>query len=212
MTDSHQEIEVKLPLDGPAQGRRLLRQAGFRVVRRRIYEANVVLDTADQKLRKARSLLRVRQAGKRCTLTYKGPPLPGRHKSRQELETVVGNLDSALLIFQRLGFEPVFCYEKHRTEYRLAGQRGSAFLDETPAGTYLELEGPPAWIDRNARKLGFGPEDYITVSYARLHIQQCIRDGQTPGPRMVFARAARRGPLSTLVLHPRTFEQITLID
>jgi adenylate cyclase class 2 len=41
-------------------------------------------------------------------------------------------------------------------------------LDETPVGTYLEIEGPLETIHRAARALGRGPEDYLTDSYAAL--------------------------------------------
>ena len=48
-----------------------------------------------------------------------------------------------------------------------------ATLDETPIGVFVELEGPPDWIDRTARRLGFSPADYIKASYARLYQQWC---------------------------------------
>ena len=37
------------------------------------------------------------------------------------------------------------------------GSRGIAMLDETPVGTYIELEGSEAWIDRTARRMGLAP-------------------------------------------------------
>ncbi len=63
--------------------------------------------------------------------------------------------------------------------------RGMATLDETPIGIYLELEGSSRWIDRMARLLGFKQEDYITVSYARLHMEYCKRKQVARGD-MVF--------------------------
>ena len=88
-------------------------------------------------------------------------------------------------IFERLGYRPVFRYEKYRTEYRLERGAGMATLDETPVGTYLELEGTPAWIDRMARRMGFDEHDYITASYARLYVEWCGKKRRTPG-NMVF--------------------------
>jgi hypothetical protein len=35
---------------------------------------------------------------------------------------------------------------------------------------YLELEGAPGWIDRNARRLGFAESDYSTASYYGLYV------------------------------------------
>ena len=58
------ETEIKLVLTDVAQGRRLLRAAGFRVSKRRIFEANTLFDTARGLLRRKQCLLRVR-AGRR---------------------------------------------------------------------------------------------------------------------------------------------------
>ena len=54
------EIEIKLRLTGLAEGRRRLREAGFRVVRRRVFEQNVILDTPGHALRRRGLLLRLR--------------------------------------------------------------------------------------------------------------------------------------------------------
>jgi adenylate cyclase, class 2 len=83
---TNQETEIKLAAPDLKDARRRLRAAGFRVAKRRIYEENTIYDTPGLKLRKAQSLVRVRQVGSRAKMTYKGPPLPGRHKSREELE------------------------------------------------------------------------------------------------------------------------------
>ncbi len=56
-----------------------------------------------------------------------------------------------------------------RTTFEASGQEGIVTLDETPIGDFLELEGPESWIDRTALRLGFGPADYITSSYAALY-------------------------------------------
>ena len=83
---STQETEIKLRVAGAAEGKRLLSAAGFRVARRRVFESNTLFDTADAKLRKTGQVLRVRECGRRVLLTYKGPAVRGRHKSREELE------------------------------------------------------------------------------------------------------------------------------
>lgn len=72
-------------------------------------------------------------------------------------------------ILSRLGFEPVFRYEKYRTEYAPEERDGLATLDETPIGIFLELEGAPEWIDRKAAELGFTEAGYVTASYAGLY-------------------------------------------
>ena len=108
-----------------------------------------------------------------------------RHKSREELELTLSDAATMAVIFERLGFRPVFRYEKYRTEYRQGRSAGMATLDETPVGLYLELEGSPRWIDRTAREMGFVEQDYITSSYARLYLDWCRKNGKKPS-NMVF--------------------------
>ena len=149
-------------------GKRLLYKAGFRVHKRRLFEDNLIFDTQDQALLQARSMLRLREAGGKAIVTVKGAPIESKHKVREEIEIEVSHAGNARLIFERLGFRPVFRYQKYRTEYKQPSQSGTATLDETPIGIYLELEGLPSWIDRSAKKLGYQEKDYITDSYGRL--------------------------------------------
>jgi len=60
--------------------------------------------------------------------------------------------------------------------FRRPGQPGKALVDETPVGNFLELEGPPDWIDRTARRLGFRPGDYSLASYRDLYLAWPKRD------------------------------------
>ncbi len=187
---SNREIEIKLGVAGAREARALLRTAGFSMCRRRVLEDNFLLDTPDLEVRKRGSALRVRAAGEHATITYKGPGAAGgRHKSREELEIEISDARTALAILENLGFRRAFRYQKFRTEYSQPGARGVVMLDETPIGCYLEVEGPPRWIDSTARKLGFRDSDYITVSYATLYVQFCAEQGIKPGD-MVFPRRA----------------------
>jgi adenylate cyclase, class 2 len=173
---SNLETEIKLAAPDLDEARRRLRAAGFRVLKRRIFEENTLYDTPGLKLRKAQTLLRVRHAGGHATMTYKGPPLPSRHKRREELEIEISTPQTAARMLDRLGYRPAFRYQKYRTELRLAGDGGTATLDETPIGTYIELEGSPGWIDRTARKLGYSEADYITASYGQLYLDWCKKN------------------------------------
>jgi adenylate cyclase, class 2 len=183
-----EETEIKLAVADAVIAKRLLRSGGFHVWKRRVFESNLVLDTKDAALRNSARLLRIRKAGDTVTLTYKGPPIAGKHKRREELEMPMADAEAAAAIFSRLGLEPATRYEKYRTEYRQNSRGGGvATLDETPIGVFLELEGRPEWIDRTARRLGFAESDYITASYGRLYAEWCERTGKK-GTAMVFAR------------------------
>lgn len=189
MTSIGIETEIKLAVASAAAGRAALRRAGFRVSKRRVFERNTVFDTPARTLGKAGCLLRIRRAGRVVTLTYKGPPDVSRHKSREELEQEIAGARAITAIVGRLGFQPVFRYEKYRTEYRQPAGGGMATLDETPIGVYLELEGAPRWIDRAARQLGFAESQYITASYAGLYFAWCGRRGIEPS-HMVYGNEA----------------------
>ena len=187
MSQETTETEIKLAVESAALARRRLRAAGFRVHKRRVFEANTVFDSEDQRLRKSRLLLRVREAGSVCTLTYKGVPISGKHKSREEQELVVPDAKVMAAILGGLGFKPAFRYEKFRTELKQPKTHGMATVDETPIGVFLELEGTPEWIDRIAEKLQFTDQDYITFSYSTLYLNWCKQHGVEPS-NMVFAK------------------------
>jgi adenylate cyclase, class 2 len=179
------EVEIKLAVASVRAARSLLRDKGFHVIKPRVFEANDVFDTLDLGLRNSQSLLRIRTVKRQTLLTYKGPPQSGgKHKSREELEIHADNAHTLATILERLGFQRAFRYEKYRTEFR-RGRTGVVTLDETPVGCFLELEGPPEWIDRTARLLGFRETDYITLSYGRLYLDWCAEKGCEPG-NMVF--------------------------
>lgn len=180
------EVEIKLWTSASLpEMRKRIKALGFKLVKRRIFEQNVVFDAADMKLRRSGLMIRLRRAGKIGTLTFKGPSQPGRHKTREELETEVDDPDTMQLILARLGYHPVFRYEKFREEYERRGEHGAITLDETPIGNFLELEGAAKWIDRTARELGFSRADYITRSYGNLYLAYCREHGLNPSD-MIF--------------------------
>jgi adenylate cyclase class 2 len=101
------------------------------------------------------------------------------------MESEISNFDALDAIFRELGYSVKFRYEKYRTEFQRKGEPGVATLDETPIGTFLELEGAAAWIDQVAEGLGFGERDYITASYGTLFMEHSKASGSTSG-MMVF--------------------------
>jgi adenylate cyclase class 2 len=187
-TQAGNEVEVKIPLLDASATTKRLESSGFTVSVPREFESNTLYDTADGKLRYSGMLLRLRQAGSSCVVTWKGPGVPGPHKSRPELETTVGSLEALDLILRQLGYQPAFRYEKYRTELvnPTDAGKGTVTFDETPIGHFMELEGPAGWIDRTAQRLGFNSHDYVLESYGKLYLDDCARRGVQPG-NMVFA-------------------------
>jgi adenylate cyclase class 2 len=116
----------------------------------------------------------------------------GAHKIREEIEAQVSDSANLTKIFEGLGMRGWFRYEKFRTTYRLPAAQSWAKgllieLDETPIGTFVELEGPPAAIDRAAAQLGYQKTDYILTNYLKLYAEDCRRKGQQP-QNMLFAK------------------------
>lgn len=188
------ETEIKLAIGNAAAVRRCLRRQGFRLIGRRSFEQNILFDSAGRVLRRRHCMLRLRSVNGCHWLTFKGPSERSlRYKVRQEYEIELTNAEAAGAILVRLGFAPVFRYEKFRTVYAGRGrwQSGEVMLDETPIGKFIELEGPPAWIRRVARALGVGPEQFITQTYAALYFDWCRRHRRPP-THMVFP-VRRRG-------------------
>jgi adenylate cyclase class 2 len=183
------EIEIKLPVSGLDHARAAILSLGYGVRHERAHEWNAVFDSRSSRLRGKGQLLRLRRFGTAATLTFKGTAIEGRHKQREEIEVNVSNAADAALILQRLGLRPVFRYEKFRTEYARPGEDGIITVDETPIGNFLELEGPAAWIDHVAARLGYRESDYIKRSYGALYIQHCERTGTKPSDMLFESKA-----------------------
>ena len=187
------ETEIKLEVTNPKELRWRLTEQGFRPILARHFESNILFDFPDQRLRKSRSLVRLRFMGHQGLLTYKGAPLRSRdYKIRPEFETKVDDGHQMHEVLHHLGLREVFSYEKYRTIYAPRGKQDATHsphlvFDETPVGTYIELEGPQRWIDEVARQLGYSRRDYIKESYAALYRRKCQKEGKIPG-NMLFPK------------------------
>lgn len=198
------EVEIKLRIDDLSKALSDLRQLGAKP-RGRVLERNTIYDTPDRALYSSARLLRLRVetpapanqcsggAG-RAILTSKSSPSRtatpasrrGRYKERLEREVPVRDERLWPAIFHFLGFRSRFCYDKYRTSFRLSGLHLD--LDETPVGTFLELEGVPRAIDRVARALGFLPRHYIRGTYWDLYVQYCRRHGRAPRDMVLLTK------------------------
>jgi adenylate cyclase class 2 len=208
-----EEIEVKLNVPDIAVIRRRLRELHAREIVPRTWEFNTLYDTPRSDLRRRGQLIRVRierptgTFGKKlpksdlpAILTYKGPSRTPRHtakaatsakirrhfKVKEEAEVHVTSAGEVDRILRALGLHPSFCYEKFRTTFSLPRVNGLKIeLDETPIGTYLELEGTVEGINQAAHLLGFGRQDYRKESYGALYLADCRRQRRKPG-NMLF--------------------------
>ena len=161
------ETEVKLRVEGPDAARQSLARIGATLVQARHFEDNVLFDDTGSSLRNAGCLLRLRRTPHQTLLTFKGPRLEDETvKSREEIESSVGEADALQEIVARLGFRTVFRYQKYREAY--AWRDVEIVLDETPIGVFLEIEGEREGIHAAAAALGRGAHEFITTSYGAL--------------------------------------------
>jgi adenylate cyclase class 2 len=164
------EIELKFPVADVRRFRTAAEELGFQMVTPRTFESNTLYDSVDRQLRVKKQILRLREYGGLNTVTHKRKADMNdadlRYKTRVETESVVEDVSALAEIFGQLGYQPVFKYEKFRTEF--ASDEGKLVLDETPIGVWAELEGDPKWIDSTLAGLGVAEETCITDSYGKL--------------------------------------------
>jgi adenylate cyclase class 2 len=206
------ETEIKLKIDDVPSLHSALKRMGAVLAgpgTSKVHEENMIFDTPQGGLANQGQLLRIRtetpELGKesrtakpeqRVVLTFKQPIAQtsgaeiagepyGPYKVREEIELEVSDAGMLARIFEGLGMNGWFRYEKYRTTFRLLDSNVWAKgllieLDETPIGTFVELEGPAAAIDQAAEELGFSKRDYILKNYLSLYVEDCRRKGQEP--------------------------------
>lgn len=163
------ETEVKLRIPSTFELAPRLEAIGFQLEVAAQPERSVLWDR-DRELYARGCALRVRTYGGRAWITWKGAkredPLL---KIRPELETALANVEAMEGILRELGYTPVLAMEKLRATLRRNDLL--ACLDETPFGSYLELEGEPGAIQAAMTDLGLGPEGAELRSYPTLFLE-----------------------------------------
>lgn len=179
------EREIKLRVESLGPVRDRLAAIGATFVES-VIERNHILDTAGQDLFRTGCGLRVREVADlggrslRATVTFKGKAERATVKSREELETAVGDAAGALAIFEALGFGPVLFYEKRRESWSVGLCRVE--LDEPPAiGRFVEIEGPDKRdIEEVRTRLGLDDAIAEPQSYVRMLVEYCDARGIRP--------------------------------
>ncbi len=165
------EIKVRVSSADLESIRSRLTDLGARQRSPRQQESNLLFDFPDGKLRSSDCALRLRIYGEQVILTFKGKtqsdPL---FKRREELECLVGDAQQIQKILQGLGMDVCFEYSKLREIYRcpVDGKQVDVCLDETPVGTFVELEGSSEDIRTLADQLGWTPDQFIQETYMAL--------------------------------------------
>ena len=191
MNENNQEIEVKFSISAVEDILPQIHAMGAVCEQQTRLERNFRWDDEAGTLTKTHQVLRLRDNGGEFVLTYKAErPNDRGLAEREEIETPVNNFDNMKLILERLGYSTVFIYEKYRSIYRLNDT--DLFVDHTPIGDFIEIEGPDGdAIRRSAELLGLPWEDRISRGYRDL-FRQWKKETGYPGRDMVFQEAGIR--------------------
>ena len=196
------EREVKLLFPTADAARTAVASTGAVPAHARRLQDDSLYDTPDETLREKGCAIRIRterwsDRPDTTTLTVKGPVQPGEMKIREEHETRVEKGDAVQQAFDVLGLRPWFRSQKYREEFSANGV--VIAIDETPIGTYVELEGDETAIHAMTAALGRSSADFIVESYYRLFMKRRDELGLR-GDHMVFgptcppSRDASAGP------------------
>ena len=170
------ETEAKLRVNSHEPVRERLRTLGATFIQK-VVETNLILDRPDGSLRGQTCGLRIRSAlgedgsGAGATLTFKGPPIRGAFKKREELECRIDDADTAAAMLERLGFVTILRYEKRRESWSWKSCRIE--LDQPPhIGRFVEIEGPNEDAIRSVQgELGLGDVPHTRESYVRMLLE-----------------------------------------
>src|SRR6185503_8884454 len=185
------EREVKLVFPTTAVAREAVLAAGAALSGARRLQDDSLYDLPNETLRKKGCVVRIRierwtDRPDTTTLTVKGPVQSSRMKLREEHETRIENVEALTRAFDALGMRVWFRYQKHREEFSTPGL--VLAIDETPVGTYVELEGDEDAILAMSAAFGRTPADFIVDSYYRLFMKRRDEVGLS-GPHMIFGPA-----------------------
>lgn len=174
-----QETEVKFYIRDLRKIELRLRDLKAQLIRPRIHEINFRYDLPDGSLRANGRVLRLRR-DTNVILTYKGPSaiIDGVF-SRTELETTMGDLETAQRVLEALGYVQILIYEKYRAVYEINGCH--IMLDELPYGDFVEIEGSDASsIRKMVLQMGLDFESAVNAGYARIFENYNSKYGLSP--------------------------------
>lgn len=181
------ETEIKIKVENKNRILDEMRRYAGGEMLRSYFEDDTLYDFNDMKLFKQGAILRLRasslahkksggltadKSASRYTLTWKGVlDVRSAFKEREELELDVSDPSALFSMLKTLGVNPVFRYQKFRIIAELENVK--LLLDETPMGSYIEIEGDAENINNTAQRLGFSASDYITLDYFQLWRAYC---------------------------------------
>lgn len=132
------EIEIKARIENPEKFLEKIATCGARL-RESAQESDQYFNHPFRDFAKSDEALRVRTTRTHAALTYKGPKIGTRSKSRFEAEVNISDPEAMKVILQKLGFTEVHCVIKNRDVYEL--KNITICVDRVEnLGSFVELE------------------------------------------------------------------------
>jgi adenylate cyclase class 2 len=172
------EVEVKARCDSKVVDKILAMGA---VLKGTEHHHDIYFNSPSRDFRRTDEALRIRIKEEGARLTYKGPKLDMRTKSRLELTVKLDDPTAMEKILAELGFRPSGEVRKRRTKYTL-GEITFALDDVEGLGSFLEIEAlaENEWADEQERVLEIlrllGQGESIRKSYLEL-LEEQQKDG-----------------------------------
>lgn len=148
------EIEVKILGVDPAEIRNRLKALGAG----KFFDGDIhsiSYDYPERRLEEAGLMLRVRKAGERVELCFKGKNTSKIFKAKEEIEVLTSSFEDTCTILERVGFTRLYERSKRRECYRLGSVKFD--MDTLPGiPPYLEVEAATeAAVEHAVTDLGF---------------------------------------------------------
>lgn len=165
------EIELKVKASSKAKVKQRLEELGARCIAKE-EQVDIYFSHPSKDFGLTDEALRLRRAGNRAELTYKGRKLDRTTKTREELTTRINDFDEMREILLRLGFKSLPEVAKSREIYSLGEYL--IMLDKVEGlGSYVEIEKEAqGYIEEEllglAGSLGLSPGDVERRSYLEL--------------------------------------------
>ena len=132
------EVELKAWLENERKLEQQLDQIGAKYLKT-VNQSDIYFNHPKKDFKKTDEALRIRQEENKYILTYKGPKLDKKSKTREELEVRFEEQIKLQEILEKLGFKEVYEVKKSRKLFDLDGIKISIDNIED-LGTFIELE------------------------------------------------------------------------
>ncbi len=169
------EVEIKSPCADPDAMRKMLSALGTGQTEARV-DRDRYFNHPSRDFAETDEAVRIRSIGDRHYLTYKGPKLSAKTKSRVEEEVSIADAETGRKILTALSFTEVLLVEKKREVYKL--NEIEICLDTIEGlGSFVELEIMTDDQQKGEEKLfalagQLGLKEFVNISYLEMLLEK----------------------------------------